>query len=126
MNKENKDFILTKHVHDNGWNLFETYCDDGYSGANLDRPALQRMLQDVRDGHINTILVKDLSGLGRNYLDMGHLAEEFLPEHHRKLISFAEIVDDMVDLRNIINERLSEMHPKSWTIIPTEEGHFLT
>lgn len=104
---ENQKFILTKHVRDNGWELVEIYCDDGFSGANQDRPALQKMLQDVKEGYINTILIKDLSRLGRNYLDMGYLAEEFLPKHSCELISLAENIDDMVALRNIFNEHHS-------------------
>jgi len=104
---ENQKLILTKHVRDNGWDLVEIYCDDGFSGANQDRPALQKMLQDVKEGYINTILIKDLSRLGRNYIDMGHLAEEFLPEHNCELISLAENIDDMVALRNIFNEHHS-------------------
>lgn len=103
---ENQKLILIKHVRDNGWELIEIYSDDGFSGANQDRPALQKMLQDVKDGYINTILIKDLSRLGRNYLDMGHLSEVFLPEHGCELISLAEKVDDMVALRNIFNEHL--------------------
>ena len=87
---ENQKFILTKHVRDNGWELVAIYCDDGFSGVNQDRPVLQRMLQDVKGGYINTILIKDLSRLGRNYLDMGHLAEVFLPEHGCELVSLAE------------------------------------
>lgn len=104
---ENQKLILTKHVRDKGWELIEIYRDDGFSGVNQDRPALQKMLQDIKEGHINTILIKDLSRLGRNYLDMGYLAEEFLPKYDCELISLAENIDDMVVFRNIFNEQHS-------------------
>jgi DNA invertase Pin-like site-specific DNA recombinase len=104
---ENQKLLLTKHVKDNGWELVEIYCDDGFSGTNQNRPALQRMFQDVREGHINTVLIKDLSRLGRNYLEVGNLAEVFLPEHGCELISLTEKVDEMMVFRNWFNEQHS-------------------
>jgi len=104
---ENQKFILMKHVRDNGWELVDIYCDDGFSGVNQDRPDLQRMLQDVKEGDINTILIKDLSWLGRNYIEMGELIESFLPDHDCELISLAEQIDDMTVFRNIHNEHHS-------------------
>lgn len=104
---ENQKVLLVKHVQDNGWELIEIYCDDGFSGVNQERPALQKMLQDVKEGYINTILIKDLSRLGRNYLDVGNLAEIFLPEHGCELISLSEKVDEMTVFYNWFNEQYS-------------------
>ena len=104
---ENQKVLLAKHVQDNGWELVEIYCDDGFSGVNQERPALQKMFQDVREGYINTILIKDLSRLGRNYLDVGNLAEVFLPEHNCELISLSEKVDEMIVFYNWFNEQYS-------------------
>jgi len=105
---ENQKLLLTKHVSDNGWELVEIYIDDGFTGTNQNRPALQRMLTDVRHGHINAVLIKDLSRLGRNYLEVGNLAEVILPEHGCELISLNEKVDEMMVFRNWFNERHSK------------------
>ena len=78
---ENQKLLLTKHVKEQGWELVEVYCDDGFSGTNQNRPALQRMIHDVKQGHINAVLIKDLSRLGRNYLEVGELAEITLPQY---------------------------------------------
>jgi len=106
---ENQKLMLTKHVQDMGWELISVYQDDGFSGTNQNRPNFQRMLTDVKQGHINVILIKDLSRLGRNYLEVGNLAEIFLPEHGCELISLNEKLDDMMVFRNWFNE----MHSRS-------------
>lgn len=105
---ENQKLLLTKHVKEQGWELVEIYCDDGFSGTNQNRPALQRMLADVRQGLINVVLIKDLSRLGRNYLEVGNLAEVFLPQHGCELISLNEKLDDMMVFRNWFNEQHSK------------------
>ena len=57
---ENQKLMLTKHVKEMGWELKEIYIDDGWSGTNQNRPAFQRMMADVKQGFINTILIKDV------------------------------------------------------------------
>ncbi len=109
---ENQKLMLTKHVKEMGWELREIYQDDGFSGTNQNRPAFQRMIADVKSGFINTILIKDLSRLGRNYLEVGNLAEVFLPEHGCELISLNEKLDDMMVFRNWFNEQ----HSKSTSV----------
>jgi len=109
---ENQKLMLTKHVKEMGWELREIYQDDGFSGTNQNRPAFQRMIADVQTGFINTILIKDLSRLGRNYLEVGNLAEVFLPEHGCELISLNEKLDDMMVFRNWFNEQ----HSKSTSV----------
>jgi len=105
---ENQKMMLVKHIRDNGWELAEIYQDDGFTGTNQKRPAFQRMIADVKSGFINTILIKDLSRLGRNYLDVGNLAEIFLPDHGCELISLNEKLDDMMVFRNWFNEQHSK------------------
>ena len=125
---ENQKLMLTKHVQEMGWNLREIYQDDGFSGTNQNRPAFQRMIADIKQGFINTVLIKDLSRLGRNYLEVGNLAEVFLPEHGCELISLNEKLDDMMVFRNWFNEQ----HSKSTSIkvrasrrICAENGKYL-
>lgn len=119
---------MTKHVVEHGWTLIDIYCDDGFSGTNQNRPALQKMLQAVTQGHINTVLVKDLSRLGRNYLEVGNLAEVFLPEHGCDLISLAEQVDEMMVFHNWFNEQHSRETSKKVKTVKkmyAESGKFL-
>lgn len=68
---ENQRELLTRYVHEQGWNLVSTYVDDGVSGTTFDRPGLNAMIADVRKGKINLIVVKDLSRFGRDYIETG-------------------------------------------------------
>ena len=125
---ENQKLMLMKHVKEMGWELQEIYQDDGFSGTNQNRPAFQRMIADVKQGFINTILIKDLSRLGRNYLEVGNLAEVFLPEHGCELISLNEKLDDMMVFRNWFNEQHSKTTSKKVKAarrICAEHGKFL-
>ena len=68
---ENQRRILEKYVIEQGFELVDTYIDDGYSGTNFNRPGVQRLLEDAKIGRINVIIVKDLSRFGRNYIEVG-------------------------------------------------------
>jgi len=72
---ENQYEILSKFIMLNGWVEAKTYRDDGYSGGNFQRPGFQEMLEDARNGLINLILVKDLSRLGRDFVEVGRYTE---------------------------------------------------
>lgn len=65
--------MLTQYVRQQGWKISDIYVDDGFSGFDFDRPDFKRMLQDIEDGKINCVVTKDLSRLGRNYLEAGHI-----------------------------------------------------
>ena len=67
---ENQRCILTKFVHEHGWNLVSEWVDDGWSGTDFDRPGVQGLLADAQSGKINIIVVKDLSRFGRNYIEV--------------------------------------------------------
>ena len=125
---ENQKLMLTKHVNEMEWELKEIYVDDGFSGTNQNRPAFQRMMVDVKQRYINTVLIKDLSRLGRNYLEVGNLAEVFLPEHGCELISLNEKLDDMMVFRNWFNEQHSKQTGKKVKAarkVCAESGKFL-
>lgn len=62
-----------------GLYLVEEYADDGYTGTNFERPGFKRMMEDIKSGKINCIVVKDLSRLGRNYIEMGKYLEQIFP-----------------------------------------------
>ena len=72
---ENQRKILTNYISEQGWTLYDEYVDDGISGTTFDRPGVQRMLDDAKNGRINLILCKDLSRFGRNYIQVGQYTE---------------------------------------------------
>jgi len=125
---ENQKLMLCKHVKEMGWELKEIYIDDGFSGTNQNRPAFKRMIADVKQGFINTILIKDLSRLGRNYLEVGELSEVTLPQYGCELISLTEKLDEMAVFRNWFNEQHSKSTSKKVKAakrICAENGKFL-
>ena len=79
------------------------YCDDGYTGTNFDRPGFQRMLKDAASRKIDTIIVKDYSRIGRNFIGVGRLLEEEFPQMEIRVIS----VNDGYDSNNIIDAATS-------------------
>jgi Site-specific recombinases, DNA invertase Pin homologs len=106
--------ILTDYVRQRNWHLVKVYVDDGYSGTNFNRPDFQNMIQDIEDGLIDCVITKDLSRLGRNYLDCGLYLEVFYPEHNVRYIAVNDGVDtvsktamDITPFRNILNEMYS-------------------
>ncbi|MDL2258616.1 recombinase family protein [Eubacteriales bacterium OttesenSCG-928-K08] len=106
--------ILIDYVKQNGWRVADIYVDDGFSGINFDRPNFQRMIKDIEAGLIDCVITKDLSRLGRNYLDCGLYLEVFFPEHNVRYIAVNDGVDtlnksamDITPFRNILNEMYS-------------------
>ncbi len=103
--------ILTEYVEKQGWKIVDIYIDDGYSGTNFDRPDFKRLLKDIEIGRIDLVITKDLSRLGRNYIQTGFYTEEFFPEHNIRYIAlndgfdtFREEGSDFAPFKNIINE----------------------
>lgn len=108
--KNQKD-ILGKYAQDKGFSNPAYYVDDGYSGTNFNRPDFQRLIGDVNDGKIGTIIVKDMSRLGRDYLKVGVYTEITFPDAGVRFIAISDGVDsesqqdnDFTPFRNIINE----------------------
>ena len=73
--------LLEKYCEKQGWEVVAVYQDDGFTGLNMERPDLQRMLRAIERRQINLVITKDLSRLGRNYLQTGHLIEDFFPRN---------------------------------------------
>ena len=110
---ENQKLILTKYVKEQGWNLIDTYVDDGFSGTDFDRPGVQKLLEDAQTGKINLIIVKDLSRFGRNYIEVGRYIDYIFPMHNIRFIALNDNVDtaskdsmamDMMPIINLFNE----------------------
>lgn len=88
--------MLTRYVTEHGWNLAEVYKDDGYTGTNFDRrPAFNEMMEKVRSGEINLVVVKDLSRFGRNYLEVGQYTELEFPALGCRFIAVNDNVDSL-------------------------------
>ena len=103
--------LLTKYVQEQNWQIAEIYVDDGYSGTNFERPDFKRMLRDIEDNKIDCVITKDLSRLGRNYLQCGYYLEIYFPEHNVRYIALSDGVDtlsntsmDITPFRNLLNE----------------------
>ena len=73
--------------------IYDYYIDDGYSGTNSNRPDFQRLLNDVKNEKINTIIVKDLSRLGRNFIEVGNYIEQIFPFLNVRFIAVNEDID---------------------------------
>lgn len=106
--------ILTKYAKDHQINSFRIYKDDGWSGTNFKRPGFLEMLGDIEAGHVNMVVVKDMSRFGRNYLEVGMYTEIRFPELGVRFIAVNDGVDsedqmgnDFTPFRNIINATLS-------------------
>ena len=86
------------------------YVDDGYTGTNFNRPGFQAMLEDIEMGYVTTVMVKDLSRLGRDYVSVGHYTDNFFPEHNIRFIAVNDLVDsnegdnEIAPFKNIMNE----------------------
>lgn len=110
---ENQRIILTKYAQERGWTVTDEYIDDGYSGTNFDRPEVQRLLEDAKTGRIDTIIVKDLSRFGRNYIFVGQYVDYIFPMYNIRFIAISDNVDtantnsagmDMMPIMNVFNE----------------------
>ena len=105
---ETQKIVLRQYAHDNGLLVVDEYVDDGWSGTNFDRPAFQRMMEDVESGRINCIVTKDLSRFGREHVMMDYYLEFIFPEKHIRYIAVAENEDtekgltDFVPFKNLL------------------------
>ncbi len=108
----NQRSLLTEYVEKQGWEIVDTYIDDGFSGTNFDRPGFQRMIADIEKGKVNLVITKDLSRLGRNYIMCGQYTEIYFPERHVRYIALNDGVDtlnqtssmDITPFKHILND----------------------
>ena len=90
---KNQKNILQKYAEDNGFGNIQFFVDDGWSGTNFDRPDFQRMIAEVDAGNVATIIVKDMSRLGRDYLKVGYYTEIAFPDADVRFIAINNGVD---------------------------------
>ena len=124
----NQKRILETYAKQNGFSNLRWYTDDGYSGANFQRPGFQAMLADIEAGKVGTVIVKDMSRLGRNYLQVGMYTEMVFPQKGVRFIAINDGVDsaqgdnDFAPLRNIFNEWLVRDTSKKIRAVKRSKG----
>ena len=110
---DNQRTMLRKYAEEHGFEIHGEYIDDGVSGTTFDRPEVQRLLDDAKTGVINTIIVKDLSRFGRNYIEVGQYVDYVFPAFGIRFIAIQDNVDtenrdsnamEMMPIMNIFNE----------------------
>ena len=135
MSIQSQKAILTRKAEELGIYNYRFYVDDGYSGTNFNRPSFQQMIADIEAGKVTCVITKDLSRLGRNYLESGAYIEVFFPKHQVRYIAVNDGVDsansgemDITPFKNILNEFYSRdvsKKVKSGKYIRASQGKFM-
>ena len=96
----NQRNLLMDYVKMSGFTLVDEYVDDGFTGTNFDRPSFQRLLKDIESGRINCVITKDLSRLGRDYIQCGYYVEQYFSQKKIRYISILDQVDTFLESAN--------------------------
>jgi DNA invertase Pin-like site-specific DNA recombinase len=106
----NQRDMLLKYCEDNGFPVYKTYSDDGYSGTTFERPSFKEMIADIEYGKVNIVIVKDLSRLGRNNAVVAHYTELYFPQNNVRFIAVNDAIDtfrgenEIMGFKSILNE----------------------
>ena len=109
--------LLNQYVCENNYNLVDEYVDDGFTGTNFNRPDFQRMIKDIENRKINMVVTKDLSRLGRDYIETGEYIEKWFPENNVRYVSVTDGIDtfeasngnnDIAPFKSILNDMYSK------------------
>ncbi len=96
----NQRSLLLSYISDNNLVLKEEYVDDGFSGTTFNRPSFNRMISDIENGKINMVITKDLSRLGRDYIQSGYYLEQYFPMKKVRYVSILDNIDTSIDSTN--------------------------
>ena len=105
--------LLAKVAKEKGYTNLVHFLDDGISGVTMDRPGFVEMIRQLEQGKAAAVFVKDLSRLGRNYIEVGRLTEEFFPDHDIRLVAVSDNIDtaegenELAPIRNLFNDNLA-------------------
>ena len=135
----NQKAIINSFIKNNNeFELTDFYIDDGYSGTNFNRPEFKRMIKDITEEKVNTIIVKDLSRFGRNHIETDNYIENFLPGYNVRIISVNDNIDTLkspkstayieIPLRNLMNDyyaRDISEKVKSTLKVKQQKGDFI-
>lgn len=125
----NQKKILQKAAKDKGYTDTIFFVDDGITGTTMKRPGFQKMIAAIEAGYISAVFVKDLSRLGRNYIEVGKLTDEFFPLHDVRLVAVSDGVDsdegedDFTPFKNIMNEYYAKDISKKRRIVNKMKGN---
>ena len=106
----NQKRLFSQKAKELGLGSTKFYVDDGYTGTNFNRPGFQSMLDDIDLGYVTTVMVKDLSRLGRDYVSVGHYTDNYFPDRNVRFIAVNDMVDsdegenEIAPFKNIMNE----------------------
>ena len=106
----NQKKLLSQKAKEFGLTNTRYYVDDGYTGTNFNRPAFQQMIEDIEMGYVTTVMVKDLSRLGRDYVSVGNYTDSYFPDHNVRFIAVNDGIDsdegesEIAPFKNILNE----------------------
>ena len=106
----NQKRLLSQKAKESGLSNTKYYVDDGYTGTNFNRPGFQQMLKDIGMGYVTTVMVKDLSRLGRDYVSVGNYTDSNFPERNVRFIAVNDSIDsdegesEIAPFKNILNE----------------------
>ena len=126
---QNQKKILQKASKEKGYTDTIFFVDDGITGTTMKRPGFQKMIAAIEAGYISAVFVKDLSRLGRNYIEVGKLTEEFFPLHDVRLVAVSDGVDsdegedDFTPFKNIMNEYYAKDISKKRRIVNKMKGN---
>lgn len=108
---QNQRAILEKYAKNNGFENIQVFIDDGYSGVSFNRPDFQRLLEMMEQGKVSTLITKDLSRLGRNYIEVGYYTEMLFPRWNVRYIAVNDNYDSLYSegnefapFKNLFNE----------------------
>jgi len=135
----NQKAIINSYIkNNNGFEFIDFYIDDGYSGTTFDRPEFKRMIKDITEEKVNTVIVKDLSRFGRNHIEADNYIENFLPGYNVRIISINDNIDTFkipksnvyieIPLRNLMNDcyaRDISEKVKSTLKVKQQKGDFI-
>ena len=126
---EHQKALLKNYAESNGFTNLSYYADDGYTGTNFNRPDFQRMMDDIKNGFVETVIVKDMSRLGRNYLMVGQYVEIDFPKYHVRFIAISDNVDsakgmnELLPINNLMNEWYSRDISKKIRSMMRQKGN---
>jgi len=107
---QNQKRQLQKWAKENGLGNTRCFIDDGYTGTNFQRPGFQKLLEDIEMGYVSAVIVKDMSRLGRDYLQVGYYTDSYFPDHNIRFVAVNDCVDsadgenELAPFRNVMNE----------------------
>lgn len=125
----NQKSLIINFVKENNLNLVDTYVDDGVSGTTFDRPQFNKMIEDINNKKINMVITKDLSRLGRDYIQTGYYLEKFFPENRIRYISLLDGIDtgiesstnDITPFKAIMNDMYAKDISKKITSVKRDK-----